>query len=167
MWTQLWLSIHWWDANYARKQFSKPCHFIAPLFATLNKVSLVQAWFKQGFGEFIIKVQSITQTCGGPGRREPGRTGLEGYGRREKKGWEAGEKFKKASLSYLLLLTPSQRNEPNDLSWLPFNVFRGLKKNFTHEKSQKTKICTQDKKNSIRVKLETFPSHLHHRTWMR
>ena len=50
--------------------------------------------------------------------------GQEGYGRREKKGqeagslrWrEAGEKFKKASFCYLLLLTSSQRNEPNNVS---------------------------------------------------
>ena len=50
--------------------------------------------------------------------------GREGYGRREKKGrearslrWrEAGEKLKKASFSYLLLLTSSQRNEPKNFS---------------------------------------------------
>ena len=29
---------------------------------------------------------------------------------------EAGEKFKKASFRYLLLLTSSQRNEPNNVS---------------------------------------------------
>ena len=58
------------------------------------------------------------------GGREPGRTGAGGYGRREEKGrkagslrWrEAGEKFKKASFRYLLLLTASQRNEPNNVS---------------------------------------------------
>ena len=60
------------------------------------------------------------------GGAEPGRTGggRGGYGRREKKGrkagflrWrEAGEKFKKASFHYLLLLTASQRNEPNNVS---------------------------------------------------
>ena len=98
---------------------------------------------------------------------------------REKKGreagslrWrEAGEKFKKASFRYLLLLTSSQRNEPNNVPWLPFNVFRGLTQNFIHEKSQKTKIRTRDKKKKktalLPVKLETFPSRLHHRTWMR
>ena len=62
---------------------------------------------------------------------------------------KAGEKFKKASFRYLLLLTSSQRNEPNNVSWLPFNVFRGLKQNFIQEKSQKKKIRTRDKKNSI------------------
>ena len=58
----------------------------------------------------------------GTGARENRRR--EGYGRREKKGreagslrWrEAGEKFKKASFCFLLLLTSSQRNEPNNLS---------------------------------------------------
>ena len=58
----------------------------------------------------------------GAGARE--NRGREGYGRREKKGREAGslrwreaeEKFKKASFRYLLLLTSSQRNEPNKVS---------------------------------------------------
>ena len=59
---------------------------------------------------------------GGAGSRE--NRGREGYGRREKKGrqagslrWrEAGEKFKKSNFFYLLLLTSSQRNEPNNVS---------------------------------------------------
>ena len=50
--------------------------------------------------------------------------GRERYGRRKEKGrkagslgWrEAGEKFRKASFRYLLLLTSSQRNEPNNVS---------------------------------------------------
>ena len=53
-----------------------------------------------------------------------GTGGREGYGRREKKGreagslrWrEAGEKLKKSSSFFLLLLTSSQRNEPNNVS---------------------------------------------------
>ena len=53
-----------------------------------------------------------------------GTGGRKGYGRREKKGreagslrWpEAGEKFKKASFFYLLLFTSSQRNEPKNVS---------------------------------------------------
>ena len=57
----------------------------------------------------------------GAGARE--NRGREGYGRREKKGreegslrWrEAGEKFKKSNF-FLLLLTSSQRNEPNNVS---------------------------------------------------
>ena len=57
-----------------------------------------------------------------PKWRETG--GWEEYGRQEKKGqeaeslrWrEAGEKFKKASFCYLLLLTSSQRNEPKNVS---------------------------------------------------
>ena len=58
----------------------------------------------------------------GAGARE--NRGREEYGRREKKEqeegslrWlEAGEKFKKASFRYLLLLTSSQRNETNNVS---------------------------------------------------
>ena len=51
---------------------------------------------------------------GGTGARE--NREREGYGRWEKKGPEAGEKFKKASFSYFLLLTSSQRNEPKNIS---------------------------------------------------
>ena len=115
--------------------------------------------------------------AGGAGARD-NRGGREGYGRREKKGrkawslrWrEAGEKFKKASFCYLLLLTSSQRNEPNNVSWLPFNVLRGLKQNFIREKSPKRKVVLgvkKYKKALPSVKLKTFPSRLHHRTWMR
>ena len=58
----------------------------------------------------------------GAGARE--NRGREGNGRREKKGREAGslrwrevgEKFKKASFRYLLLVTSSQRNEPKNVS---------------------------------------------------
>ena len=119
----------------------------------------------------------LCHICRGAGARE--NRGRERYGRREEKGrkagslgWrEAGEKFRKASFRYLLLLTSSQRNEPNNVSWLPFNVLRGLKQNFIRQKSQKTKGRTRDnnnKKIKIKktalpsVKLETFPSRLHH-----
>ena len=61
----------------------------------------------------------------------PGEQWAGGVRRRKKKGrdagslrWrEAGEKFKKASFRCLLLLTSSQRNEPNNVSSLPVNVF--------------------------------------------
>ena len=100
--------------------------------------------YHDGFGHHQIVV-------GGGGGKD------RGAGSREKKGretgslrWrEAGEKFKKASFCYLLMLTSSQRNEPKNVSWLPFNVFRGLQQNFIHEKSQKTKIRARDKKNGI------------------
>ena len=82
----------------------------------------------------------------GAGARE--KRGLEGYGRREKKGRQAREKFKNASFGYLLLLTSSQRNQPNNVFRLLFIVLRGLKQNFIGEKSQKTKI-RKKKKNSI------------------
>ena len=58
----------------------------------------------------------------------------------------SGREFKKASFCYLLLLTSSQRNEPKNVSWLPFNVFRGLQQNCIHEKRQKTKIGARDEK---------------------
>ena len=48
----------------------------------------------------ILKV--IVEGDRGEGARE--NRGWEGYGRREKKGREAGEKFKKARFRYLLLL---------------------------------------------------------------
>ena len=48
----------------------------------------------------------------------------------------SGREIQKVKLFFLLLLTSSQRNEHN-VSLLPFNVFRGLKQNFIHEKSQK------------------------------
>ena len=120
----------------------------------------------------------LCHICRGARARE--NRGRERYGRREEKGrkagslrwWEAGEKFRKASFRYLLLFTASQRNEPNNVSWLPFNVLRGLKQNFISQKSQKTKGRTRDNNNKNKNKnkkkqLETFPSRLHHRTWMR
>ena len=102
----------------------------------------------------------------GAGDRE--NRGREGYGRRERKGREAREKFKKASFRYLLLLTSSQRNGPNNVSWLPFIVLRGLKQNLYARKVKKRKFVIGIKKTALLpVKLETFPSRLHHRTWMR
>ena len=83
----------------------------------------------------------------GAGARE--KRGREGYGTREKKGRQAREKLKNASFRYLLLLTSKetayiQRNEPNNVFRLLFNVLRGLKQNFIGEKSQKTKIRNRD-----------------------
>ena len=109
---------------------------------------------------FSPTVQTFWYVSGGDRGREPGRTGggRPGYGRREKKGREAGslrwreaeEKFKKASFRYLLLLTSSQRNEPNNVSWLPFNVLRGLKQNLYARKVKKRKfVLGIKKKNSI------------------
>ena len=105
-----------------------------------------------------MNVQDLIQFRQSSGGRDRGR---EGY-RRER------EKFKKASFRYLLLLTSSQRNELNNVSWLSFNFLRGLKQNFIRERSQNTKIRSQGKNTALLpVKLETFPSRLHHRTWMR
>ena len=104
--------------------------------------------------------------------------GREGYGRREKKGWEArslrwreaGEKFKKASFCYLLLLRSSQRNEPNNVSWLPFNVFRGLKQNLYARKVKKRKFILGIKKKQHYFLWNWKPfqvAYNDHRTWMR
>ena len=72
----------------------------------------------------------------------PFHRGREGY-RRER------EKLKKASFRYLLLLTSSQRNELNNVSWLPFNFLRGLKQNFIRERSQNTKIRSRGKNTAL------------------
>ena len=72
------------------------------------------------------------------GRRKGGMRDLYDGRKRERSS-------KKASFRCLLLPTSSQRNEPNNVSWLPFNVFRGLTQHFIHEKSQETKIRTRDK----------------------
>ena len=82
---------------------------------------------------------------------EPGGTGGgRGMGDGRRKGGKRdlcnGGKLKKASFRYLLLLTSGQRNEPNIVSWLPFNVLWGLTQNFVGEKSQKAKIRIRDKK---------------------
>ena len=80
--------------------------------------------------------------------------------------WERN--WKRQAFFICYCLSSSQRNEPNNVSWLPFNVLRGLKQNFICGKSQKSKIRTRDKKKVLLpVKLETFPSCLHHRSWMR
>ena len=76
----------------------------------------------------------------GAGARE--NRGLEGYQRER-------EKLKKASFRYLLLLTSSQRNELNNISWLPFNFLRGLKQNFIRERSQNTKIRSRRKNTAL------------------
>ena len=116
----------------------------------------------------------LKQLRGGHSEREPGRTGPGGAR-------ETGEERAASGreLRYLLLLlryllqafvicyclSSNQRNEPNNVSWLPFNVLRGLKQNLKREKSQKTKIRSRGEKKQQwlpPVKLETFPSRLHH-----
>ena len=58
--------------------------------------------------------------------------------------WERN--WKRQAFFICYCLSSSQRNEPNNVSWLPFNVLRGLKQNFICGKSQKSKIRTRDKK---------------------
>ena len=79
------------------------------------------------------------------------------------------EKLKNASFCYLLLLTSSQWNEHNNISWLPFNILHSLKQNFISEKTKlkRWKFVFGIKNTGLLpVKIKTFPSRLHHRTWM-
>ena len=104
----------------------------------------------------------------GTGGGIPGEQGAGGV--RETREVRAGGRISMMAGSWREIQKGSQRNEPNNVSWLPFNVFRGLKQNFIHEKSQNTKIRARDKKKKtalLPVKLESFLSRLHHRTWMR
>ena len=92
-----------------------------------------------------------------------------GDGRR--KGGKQEGNSKRQAFVICYCLSSSQRNKPNNVSWLPFNLLQGLKQNFICEKSQTRKfvLATTKKKTALlRVKLEIFdPSHLHNRSWMR
>ena len=55
-----------------------------------------------------------------------------------------------------------QRNEPNNVFRLLFNVLRGLKQNFIDEKSQKTKIRNRDLKKKKKKKKK---QHYFHWNW--
>ena len=79
----------------------------------------------------------VSSEISGGGTRggSPGYYGAGGVRDTEEERAGSGREFKKASLCYCL--SSSQRN-------IPRNV-RGLKQNFTREKSQKTKIRTRDK----------------------
>ena len=82
----------------------------------------------------------------------------------------SGREIQKVKLFlFFQLLTSSQRNEPYNVSWLPFNVFRDLKQNLYTRKVKKRKFVLGIKKKTalLPVKFESFPSRLHHRTWMR
>ena len=91
-----------------------------------------------------------------PGRRKGEKGDLYNGGKR-------GRNSKRQAFVICYWLSSSQRNEPKQR---PFNVLRGLKQNFICEKSQKPKIRTRDKEKTalLAVKLETFPSRLHHRS---
>ena len=78
----------------------------------------------------------------------------------------AGRGTGKLSLFVTAYIQSKKRTQQSFLTSI--NVLRGLKQNFIREKSQKTKIRTRDKKQHyFRWNWETFPSRLHHRTWMR
>ena len=107
---------------------------------------------------------------------------------REKKGreagslrsQEAGEKFKKASFHYLVLLIIQSKKQTQQL-FLDFHLTfseaeskilfakKVKKQNFVCKNSQEAKIRTRDKKKKQHYFkwMETFPSCLHHRAWMR
>ena len=104
----------------------------------------------------------------GAGARE--NRGREGYGR-----WEMGEERAGGRISTMAesgreIQKGSQRNKPNNVSSLPFNVFRGLRQNLYTRQVKKRKFVLgpvkSEKKNKkqtalLPVKLETFPSRLH------
>ena len=108
----------------------------------------------------------------GQGGRSPGKQGAgeERAGSRISKMAESGREIQKGKLSlFVTAHHPLKETNPTIVSWLPFNILQGWKQNFVCKKSQETKIRTQDKKKQhlLQVKLETFPSCLHDRSWMR
>ena len=90
---------------------------------------------------------TVCHSLGGDGGRggSPGEHGAEGVRETEEERAGSEREIQKGKLSLLLLLTSSQRNEPNNVSWLSFNVLRGLTQNFIRQKSQKTKMRIRDK----------------------
>ena len=78
----------------------------------------------------------------------------------------SGREIKKGKLLLFVTAYFQSKKRPQERFLTSTNVFRGLQQNFIHEKSQKTKIRARDKKKTalLPVKLETFPSRLHHRT---
>ena len=126
------------------------------------------------------KINSVEclEKWGGTGGGSPGKQGAGGYRSREKKGreagslrWqEAGENFKKARFHYWLLLIIQSKKRTQQRFLTSIKRSLRLKAKFCLQKSQKTKIRTRDKKKKtalLQLKLETFPSCLHHRSWMR
>ena len=105
----------------------------------INSVECLEKWGGTGAGAKENRGQEGT----GVGRRKGGKRDL--YDGRKQ---ERTSKRQAFIIGYCL--SSSQRNKPNNISWLPFNVLQGLKQNFVCKKSQKTKIRTRDiKKNSI------------------
>ena len=119
------------DVDEKKKRFLSSCHcacvFIAYAllpstdFFTRQSFNSIEEVIEEPRPRFSDSALRVAGDSGAGGRENRGR---EAYGRREKKGreagslrWrEAGEKFKKARFRYLLLLTSSQRSEPNNVS---------------------------------------------------
>ena len=120
----------------------------------------------------ISSVECLGKWVGIEGQ-EPGKTG----GGRRKGGKQdllkiAGSRreIQKGKLSLFgTAYHPVKETNPTIVSWLPFNILRGWKQNFVCKKSQEAKIRTRDKKKKQHYFkwMETFPSCLHHRAWMR
>ena len=136
------------------------CHFSPLLILGIRNYLLmfnfpeqVHQWILNG----ILKKRMLWYEWGGTWGRSLGEQG-GGVRRQEKKGREVGEKFKKASFSYLsLLIISSQRNKLNNVSWLPFNVLPGLKQNFICDKVKKrTFVLGFKKKALLLVQLNRF-----------
>ena len=86
---------------------------------------------------------------GGAGGWKPRRTGgRRGTGDGRRKGGKQEGNSKRQAFVIWYCLSSSQRNKPNNVSWLPFNLLQGLKQNFICEKSQTRKfvLATTKKK---------------------
>ena len=138
------------------------CHF-SPLLILGIRNYLLMFNFPEQVHQWILKLWHIKKenaliwVGGGTWGRSLGEQ-RGGVRRQEKKGREVGEKFKKASFSYLsLLIISSQRNKLNNVSWLPFNVLPGLKQNFICDKVKKrTFVLGLKKKALLLVQLNRF-----------
>ena len=86
-----------------------------------------------------IWLKEIYSRGGGKGGREPRRIGgRRGTGDGRRKG---GKQERNSKI--LHCLSSSQRNKPNNVSWLPFNLLQGLKQKFRCEKSQHENLYSQ------------------------
>ena len=103
----------------------------------------------------------------GAGARE--NRGREGYGRREKSGISragSGREIPKGKLS-LIVTAHHPVKETNPTTFLDFHLTfsEALNQNFNARKVKKRKFALRiEKRALLPVKLETFPSRLHHRS---
>ena len=99
---------------------SKVSNFVLKLlnYYKINSVGCLEKWGR----------------IGGAGARE--NRGQESTGDRRKKGGKGKRNSKRQAFVICYCLSSSPRNEPNNVSWLPFNILQGLKQNFVQKKSE-------------------------------